>query len=269
MFQAVSETLKQTAKNPRFLGADIGFFVVLHTWNQKLQYHPHLHCVAPKGGLSPDKTRWIAAPKNFFLPVRALSKVYRGKLLSLLSQGHHAGKLNFYGSLQHLSHPKSFTKLLKRSCKSSWVVYSKKPFGGPTQVLKYLSAYTHRIAISNHRLRTLTDTSITFSFRDSKNKSKKRLLTLNITQFTQRFMLHLLPKGFRRIRHYGFLATASKSSKLTLAKKLIRSTHTTHSVTKNNSNTCPKCSIGIMQLLQPVLKPHSTRFLHPLHTYSP
>lgn len=257
LFRAVSESLEHAAANPQFLGAKITAVTVLHTWNQKLQYHPHIHAISPHGGISFDNSHWVAGKKNFFLPVRALSKLFRGKMISFLRQAHREGKLSFYGELKSLEQSKEFEKLLSSCRKSNWVVYSKKPFGGPQQIVKYLSAYVHRVAISNRRLRKLVHTQVTFSYRDSKRKNKKRKLTLSAQSFTQRFLLHILPKNFTRIRHYGFLSTATKRLYLPLAKHLL-SQFDAHSAFKTTSCTvkefttaCPKCSSGTMRYIIP------------------
>lgn len=253
LFQAVSETLQAVAANPRFLGAQIAFFSVLHTWNQLQEFHPHLHVVSPKGGISFDNTKWVSSKHNFFLPVRALSKVFRGKMIDALRQAHQQGRLRFYGHSKHLESKIEFERLLGKCRKSNWVVYSKKPFGGPTQVIKYFSSYVHRVAISNHRLRKLEDNNVTFSYRDSKNKNKKRLCLLPATTFVHRFLLHILPKNFTRIRHYGFLSNGHKARYLPLAKKLIAESkaqvaHPSILVTPFK-HQCPSCKKGIMAVL--------------------
>ena len=269
-FEAVAETLRAVAKQ-HFGAAEIGFFSVLHTWNQRTEYHPHMHVVSPQGGISEDGTKWVAPRGNFFLPVRALSKVFRGKFIELLRTAHRDGELHFYGELSKLENPREFEKLLGLSRRSEWVVYSKKPFGGPEQVLKYLSSYIHRIAISNHRLRELKDGKVTFAYRDSKNKKKKRLLTLPAETFCRRFLLHTIPKGFRRIRHYGFLANAAKREALAKVRTMLNERLPTITAKTRPVNptvtikpfapTCPCCKSGLM-LLQAVFNPlskfHST-----------
>jgi hypothetical protein len=221
LFRASAETLLEVARNPKHLGAEIGFFSVLHTWNQKLQHHPHIHCVVPAGGLSLDHQHWIHSRYNFFLPVRVLGKVFRGKFLEALEQAFQQGRLQFHGQLQGLAHPKIFHALVRSSYANSWVVYAKRPFGGPEHVLKYLGGYTHRIAISNHRLVALENGQVTFRWRDSASKNKRRLMTLPVDEFLRRFLLHVLPLRFVRIRHFGFLANRRRCIALALCFKLL------------------------------------------------
>lgn len=266
LFSAVADTLKAVAANPKFLGTEITFFSLLHTWNQKLEYHPHLHIVSPRGGISLADGTWVDAPKNFFLPVRALSKVFRGKMIEALRLAHRKGKLKFYGPLKQLESPMEFEKLLGQTRKSDWVVYSKKPFGGPTQVLKYLSAYIHRVAISNHRLRNLDSNSVSFVYRDSKSKSKnkRRLLTLSNSTFTKRFLLHILPRGFTRIRHYGLLSTATKRKYLPILKQLLQHRGSVVSGKNNQpeqfSMLCPNCNTGQLRAISVQMIRHSAAF---------
>jgi hypothetical protein len=183
LFRAVSETLLRIAADPKRLGARIGFFAVLHTWGQTLQLHPHLHCVVPAGGLSLDRTRWIACRPRFLLPVRVLSALFRGLFLHYLKQAYEQGELQFSGQLQHLAAPARFNRLLKEARKKKWVVYAKRPFGGPQQVLDYLGRYTHRVAISNHRLLALEDGRLTFSWKDYRDGDKTKQMTLHAEEF--------------------------------------------------------------------------------------
>ncbi len=206
LFRASANTLLQVARDERHLGAEIGFFSVLHTWDQKLLHHPHVHCVVPAGGLSPDHTRWIAARSGFFLPVTVLSRVFRGKFVAGLRSLHAAGKLTFHGERAGLAEPAAFAAMLRGLFRSDWVVYAKRPFGGAGHVLRYLGAYTHRVAISNHRLVALEDGQVVFRWRDSAHKNKKRLMRLGVEEFLRRFLLHALPRGFVRIRHFGVFA---------------------------------------------------------------
>jgi hypothetical protein len=196
LFRSSAETLLQVAGDPKHLGAEIGFFSMLHTWNQQLLHHPHVHCVVPAGGLSPDHQRWIATRHGFFLPVKVLSRVFRGKFVAGLRELHAAGKLGFHGVLAHLQAPQAFAAWLRPLFRSDWVVYSKRPFGGAEHALRYLGCYTHRVAISNHRLVALEDGRITFRWRDSAHKNKKRLMRLAVEEFLRRFLLHVLPRGF-------------------------------------------------------------------------
>jgi hypothetical protein len=220
LFHASAETLLEVARDPRHLGAEIGFFSVLHTWNQRLQFHPHAHCILAAGGLSPDHTRWISSSRRFFLPIKVLSRVFRGKFVAGLKSAFHAGTLQFHGSLRHLAEPRTFASWLRTLFRQDWVVYAKRPFGGPQHAVRYLGAYTHRVAISNHRLVALEDGNITFRWRDSAHGNKKKLMTLPVDEFLRRFMLHLLPRGFVRIRHFGFLANRRRASLLPICFQL-------------------------------------------------
>ena len=222
LFHASAETLLEVARDPRHLGAEIGFFSVLHTWNQRLQFHPHVHCVLAAGGMSLDRTRWISSSRRFFLPVKVLSRVFRGKFVAGLKSAFHAGALQFHGSLLHLAEPRAFASWLRVLFRQDWVVYAKRPFGGPQHALRYLGAYTHRVAISNHRLVALEDGNVTFRWRDSAHGNKKKLMRLPTDEFLRRFLLHLLPRGFVRIRHFGFLANRRRASLLPICFQLLR-----------------------------------------------
>jgi hypothetical protein len=200
LFRASAETLLEVARDPKRLGAEIGFFSILHTWNQKLQAHPHVHCVVPAGGLAPDNSRWIESQQKFFLPVPVLQQVFRGKFVEGLKTLHAEHKLGFHGKLTVLQNPKAFAAWLRLLFPSPWVVYAKRPFGGAQHALQYLGQYTHRVAISNHRLVALADGMVTFRWRDSAHRNKKRLMTLPVNEFMRRFLLHVLPPGFVRIR---------------------------------------------------------------------
>jgi hypothetical protein len=197
----VLQPLLEIARDPRHLGAEIGFFRVLHTRNQRLQHHSHVHCVAAAGGLTPDHMRWIPSRHTFFLPVKVLSRVFRGKFVAGLKNAFHQNKLEFYGYLAPLAEPRTFAAWLRSLFRHDWVVYAKPPFGGPEHALRYLSGYTHRIAISNRRLVALEQGNVTFRWRDSAHANKQRLLTLPVDEFLRRFLLHLLPRGFTRIRN--------------------------------------------------------------------
>lgn len=255
LFRASADTLLQVARDERHLGAEIGFFSVLHTWDQKLLHHPHVHCVVPAGGLSPDHTRWIAARPGFFVPVRALSRVFRGKFVAGLRSLHTCGKLTFHGQMAVLAHPSAFSILLRGLFRSDWVVYAKPPFGGAEHVLRYLGAYTHRIAISNHRLVRLEDGQVVFHWRDSAHNNKKRLMKLALDEFLRRFFLHVLPRGFVRIRHFGFFAHRRKAALLPLCFALLNSATEPPCPTSAPTDSarplwsCPRCG-GPMQLIQ-------------------
>jgi len=222
LFQASAETLLEIAADSKHLGAQIGFLSVLHTWGQNLQHHPHIHCVIPAGGLSPDGTRWIHPRCNaFFLPVKVLSRVFRGKFVAGLKRALRRGELLFPGSLKALEGEKPFAAFLRKLFRKDWVVYAKPPFGGPEHVLHYLARYTHRVAISNHRLIQLTDGQVTFRWKDYAHGSKKRKMTVTANEFLRRFLLHVLPKGFVRIRFFGFLANRRRRSQLRQCQQLL------------------------------------------------
>ena len=214
LFRTSAETLLEVASDPRHLGAEIGFFSVLHTWSQKLSLHPHVHCVVPAGGLSPDHTRWVRSEKNFFLPKRVLSRLFRGKFVHALKQAFQNGQLQFQGNLALLAEPKIFNAWLRPLYRQDWIVYLKRPFGGPQHVLQYLGRYTHRVAISNHRLVVFSNGRVTFRWRDSVHQNQQKLMTLSVDEFLRRFLLHILPKGFMRIRHFGFLANRRRATLL-------------------------------------------------------
>jgi hypothetical protein len=221
LIRTSAETLLAIARDPRHLGAEIGFFSVLHTWNQKLEHHPHVHCVVPAGGLALDHTRWITPRYPFFLPIGVLRRVFRGKFVAGLRKALAEGKLGFHGAQKPLARPKVFSSFLRQLFRKDWVVYSKRPFGGPQHALRYLGCYTHRVAISNHRLVSFIDDKVTFRWRDSAHKNKQRLMSLQVEEFLRRFLLHVLPKGFVRIRHFGFLSTRRRAALLPLCFQLL------------------------------------------------
>jgi hypothetical protein len=222
LFHASAATLLEIARDPRHLGAEIGFFSVLDTWDQRLQHHPHVHCVLAAGGIAPGHTRWISSQRSFFLPVKVLSRVFRGKFVAGLKTAFHAGALKFHGHLLPLAEPRAFAAWLRVLFRRDWVVYAKRPFGGPEHVLRYLGAYTHRVAISNSRLVALANGHVTFRWRDSAHGNKKRLMTLPVEEFLRRFLLHLLPRGFMRIRNFGFLANRRRAGLLPLCLRLLQ-----------------------------------------------
>ena len=204
LFHAAAQTLLEVAADPTHLGGEIGFLAVLHTWGQNLQHHPHIHCIIPADGLTPDHSRWIRSPPGFFLPVRVLSAVFRGKFSDGLKRLFRHGKLSFHGPLNSLHEAKRFREFLRQLwCKQWVVVYVKKPFRSPEYVLQYLGRYTHRVAISNHRLVAFEDGKVTFRWRDYAGGNKKRTMTLSADEFLRRFLLHVLPRGLTRIRHFG------------------------------------------------------------------
>jgi hypothetical protein len=254
LFRASAETLLEVARDPRHLGAEIGFFSVLHTWSQKLGLHPHIHCVIPAGGLSLDHTHWVRSQNRFFLPLRVLSRVFRGKFVAGLKQAFQNGRLSFHGNLAPLAQPKTFAAWLRPLFRKDWVVYAKPPFGGPEHVLHYLGRYTHRVAISNHRLVSFADGKVTFRWRDSVHNNEQKLLTLSLDEFLRRFLLHVLPKGFVRIRNFGFLANRRRATTLPLCFQLLGSAPQTEQAlaTANDANDlrlCPKCG-GPMMVIE-------------------
>jgi hypothetical protein len=225
LFQAASATLREVAANPRHLGAQVGTLMVLHTWGQNLHHHPHVHAVVTGGGLScnsqgivDESPGWIACPEGFFLPVKVLSRLFRGKYLDGLRKLFDAKKLNLTGKLKALAHPKALACWLSRLYRKDWVVYAKRPFGGSTQVLKYLARYTHRVAISNARLTDVSDGQVTFRYKDYADGNAQKLMTLSAEEFLRRFTQHVLPKGFVKIRHYGLLANKQREINLTLCR---------------------------------------------------
>ena len=221
LFEAAAETLKTIAADPRHLGAETAATMVLHTWGQTLTYHPHVHVIVPGGGLSPDGGTWIACRPGFFLPVRVLQRLYRRLFLQKLAAAHAAGRLQFFDALAPLSDPRAFARHLAPSRRVDWIVYAKKPFAGPEQVLRYLARYTHRIAISNRRIVAIDDRSVTFTWKDYRDGAKQKTMTLEAHEFIRRFLLHVLPDGFQRIRHYGFLANGHRKAKLATIRKLL------------------------------------------------
>jgi Putative transposase/Transposase zinc-binding domain len=254
LFRTSAETLLEIARNPNRLGAEIGFFSVLHSWSQKLEAHPHVHCVVPAGGLSPDHTRWIRSRENYFLPKKVLSEVFRGKFVGALKQAFRDGQLRFEGDLTLLAQPKIFAAWLRPLYRQDWVVYLKPPFGGPQFVLQYLGRYTHRVAISNHRLISFADGKVTFRWRDSAHNNEQKLMTLSLDEFLRRFLLHVLPKGFVRIRHFGFLANRRRATTLPLCFQLLGTASSTEQEASSTNDVsplrlCPKCG-GPMRVIE-------------------
>jgi len=224
LFRAVAETLLTIAADPKHLGAAIGFLAVLHTWGQSLHLHPHIHCVVPGGGISPDQSQWIPCRKyrkSFFLPVQVLSTFFRSRFLTHLRKAFQKGNLQFHGELAPLAQAAAFEALCQRAGSLRWVVYAKRPFGGPEQVLKYLARYTHRVAISNQRLVSLEDGRVTFEWKDYTAGAQTKIMTLEAVEFIRRFLLHVLPSGFVHIRHFGFLANRNRKQKLALCRSLL------------------------------------------------
>jgi hypothetical protein len=258
LMRASADTLLEIAADPEHLGAEIGFFSVLHTWNQQLQHHPHVHCVVPAGGLAVDHSRWIHASPRFFLPVKALSKVFRGKFVAGLRELYGTRALTLEGILTPLRNHRTFAELLLTIRRKDWVVYAKRPFGGAENVVRYLGRYTHRIAISTHRLLSLQDHCVTFRWRDSRHGNKKRRMTLSVHEFLRRFLLHVLPIGFVRIRYFGLLAHRRRKELVPLCLELL--TASVPSVTPTPAASpnpptwvCPVCGgpMAVVERLTP------------------
>ena len=279
LFEAASQTLMQVAANPRHLGAaEIGLLAVLHTWGQNLMHHPHLHCVVSGGGLSADRTRWIATKPYYFLPVKVLSRVFRNKYRALLQKAFERGEIAFFGELQPLADPKIFRRYLDAVTRGEWVVYAKPPFGSPSCVLKYLARYTHRVAISNRRLLGYRDGRVTFRYKDYARGSQSRVMTVTAGEFIRRFLLHVLPEGFMRIRHYGYLANRHRQQRLELCRRLLGSAAATETPAdaapaqtasseqegEESSPCCPICKTGRMQITETFERLARREYLVPL-----
>jgi Putative transposase/Transposase zinc-binding domain len=271
LFRAAADTLRTIAADPTHLGAEIGFFGILHTWGQNLLFHPHLHFVVPGGGLSSDGTRWIACRPGFFLPVRVLSRLFRGLFLHYLEKAFRAGKLTFFSSLQHLNERAAFLHHLAPIRTAEWRVYAKPPFAGPQQVLDYVGRYTHRIAISNNRLLSIDDGKVRFRWKDYRNGNRLGTMTLTAEEFIRRFLLHVLPDGFQRIRYYGLLCNRYREQKLARCRELLGMPIDPPSACEQSDDyrdhyeavvgvslkECPVCHHGHMVLLEVLPKPKS------------
>jgi len=252
LFRAASETLSEIAADPRHLGARIGVLAVLHTWSQNLQHHPHLHCLIPAGGLALDNSLWVATRRGFFLPVRVLSRMFRGKMIAFLKQSYRRSELCFAGKLAELSTPRAFHSLLHTLRQREWVVYSKPPFGGPEHVLKYLARYTHRVAISNGRLLSLDNGQVRFRWRDSRHNNHGSVMKLDAVEFFRRFLLHVLPAGFVKIIHFGLLANRNRRQALVLCRLHLCATTPDISALLTEqqksalNRSCPQCKCGTL-----------------------
>jgi hypothetical protein len=260
LFRATANTLLTIAGDPKHLGAGIGFFAILHTWGQNLLHHPHLHCVIPGGGLSPDHERWISCLPGFLLPVRVLSRLFRRLFLAALHEAFDNGELRFLGNLESLRNAAAFNAFLAPLREAEWVVYAKPPFGGPRQVLEYLGRYTHRVAISNRRLLSLAGDKVTFQWKDYRNKGRQdsKTMTVKADEFIRRFLIHTLPPGFQRIRHFGFMANCHRTAKLALCRHLLivpitdllpqpaQCRQMLDAITEQPVIRCPRCDIGAM-----------------------
>lgn len=250
LLRTAAQTLLTIARDPKHLGAEIGFFTILHTWGQNLLHHPHVHCVVPGGGLSPDHSRWIGCRPGFFLPVRVLSRLFRRLFLEALQAAFAKGTLRFFGEIESLRDPARFHAYLAPLRRNEWVVYAKPPFGGPSQVLQYLGRYTHRVAISNQRLLAAAQDTVTFQWKDYRHhgQHKARRMTLEADEFIRRFLIHTLPDRFQRIRHCGWLANRTRKSRLDLCRRLLAAP-----VTELLPNA-PQCLTVLAALTAPPLR---------------
>jgi Putative transposase/Transposase zinc-binding domain len=242
LFRTSAATMLEVARDPKHLGADIGLLGVLHTWGQNLQHHPHVHCIVPAGGLTSDRSEWIASSSRFFLPVRVLSRVFRGKFTAELKQLLLQGKLEFHGSLKELAAPERFQRFLQQLFSKNWVVYAKPPFGGAENVLNYLARYTHRVAISNHRLVSFNDDHVSFRWKDYAAGSKHKVMTVSADEFLRRFLIHVLPKGLVRIRHFGIFANRKRSASLLRCRFLLKTVAPPPQPAPTAQIKCPLCA---------------------------
>lgn len=264
LFKAGTEAVKKIALNPKHLGAEIGCIAILHTWTQTLIDHPHIHCMVTGGGLSPDGKQWIAAQGKYFLPVKVLSRLFRGKFLHYLRQSYESNNLVFPGMIGHLKESTHFRALLNGLYNQEWVVYCKEPFRGTRQILHYFGRYTHRVAIANDRLVAISDNTVTFRYRDSKERKRTKLVTLDADEFIRRFLLHILPDGFTKIRYYGFLSNRNKKKLIAQCRVLLgvpkkdKERNKLHEgweemllrITGTDVRICPQCRQGTMVLLE-------------------
>jgi hypothetical protein len=276
LFRAAAGSLTELAADPRRLGAELGFLAVLHTWGQTLALHPHVHCVVPGGGLAPDGQRWVSCRPGFFLPVRPLGRLFRGKFVAYLAALREAGQLVLAGGQRELADPRRFAGWMDELRQTDWVVYAKPPFGGPEQVLKYLARYTHRVAISNHRLVSLDDRSVSFRWKDYADGNAPRTMTLDGVEFVRRFLQHVLPAGFVRIRHFGFLANRCRDDKLARCRALLGqprppATPLDEAALEScaggeegdgdlgggieSPRSCPACGVGRMRIVEVIPRP--------------
>jgi hypothetical protein len=250
LFRAVAESLMEMAADPKRLGARLGFLAVLHTWTQRLEHHPHIHCVVPSGGLSPDGQRWVSPRKaKFFLPVKPLGRLFRGKFLDYLEEAFAANRLEFHGRLRELAHPACFQQLLSPLHSKEWVAYVKPPFGGPEQVLRYLARYTHRVAISNGRLLKLENGRVHFRWRDSQHGNQIQETSLDAVEFIRRFLLHVLPGGFVKIRHFGFLSNRRRKALIQHCRALLPQIAVVVRTLEAHLPLCPICKVGHLHVI--------------------
>lgn len=269
LFRAVSETLRTIAADPEHLGAEIGFLGVLHTWGQNLLHHPHVHCLVPGGGIAPDGKSWIPCRPRFFLPVRVLSRLFRGLFLHYLDKAFAAGELNFFSAQRHLHEPAAFRRHLAPARNTEWVVYAKRPFAGPAQVLDYVGRYTHRVAISNNRLVSIDDGKVRFRWKDYRHGNRQKVMSLEAAEFIRRFLIHVLPDGFHRIRYFGFLGNRHRARKLALCRELLGTAQAEpvaaeppadyrdryEALTGRSLRECPHCHTGTMLVIDCIARP--------------
>jgi Putative transposase/Transposase zinc-binding domain len=277
LFRAAAETLRTIAADPKHLGAQIGFFAVLHTWGSNLLHHPHLHCVVSGGGLSADGSQWICCRNGFFLSVRVLSRLFRRLFLEQLCNAFDAGNLEFFSSLESLRNPSAFRNYLAPLREVEWVIYAKRPFAGPEQVLDYVGRYTHRVAISNNRLLDIAEGKVSFCYKDYRHEAQQKTMTLQAEEFIRRFLLHVLPEGFQRIRYYGFLANPYRQQKLARCRDLLGTSQPEPAASKVNKDyrdryeelagstlwQCPVCHQGRMLMIE-ILPRSPHRHLAPI-----
>ena len=266
LFRAASETLRVIAADPKHLGAEIGFLGVLHTWGQNLSHHPHVHFLVPGGGLAPDGESWVHCRPGFFLPVRVLSRMFRGLCLRYLEKAFAAGELNFFAAYRHLHEPAAFRRYLTPVHRAEWVVYAKRPFAGPAQVLDYVGRYTHRVAISNNRLLSMDNGKIRFRWKDYRDGNRQKTMTLEGGEFIRRFLIHVLPDGFHRIRYYGFLSNCHRKRKLARCRELLGMAPAVpadppadyrdrfEALTGRSLRECPHCGTGIMVVVESITR---------------
>jgi len=275
LLRSAGRTLQDVALNPKHLGARIGFFAILHTWGQTLVHHPHVHCVVPAGGLAKDGCTWLPCRPGFFLPVRVLSRLFRGRFIAGLWDAFQDGSLELHGALARYRSRTAFARYLKAARQTEWVVYAKPPFDGPEYVLEYLARYTHRVAISNHRLLHVDDESVRFRYKDYRGR-RVRSLSLPLHEFARRFLLHVLPKGFVRIRYYGLFANAGRARLLACSRRAlgqspvavdpqpesVESDEVFLDPRPRDLRLCPSCGQGVLRCVQVLGRPPPTRAYH-------
>lgn len=265
LFRAAADTLRIIAADPKHLGAQIGFLAVLHTWTQTLLHHPHVHCVVPGGGISPDGQSWVPCRENFFLPVRVLSRLFRRLYLQRIQKAFDNDELELHGKLETLRESATWSRTISDLRSKEWVVYAKPPFGGPTQVLKYLARYTHRVAISNSRIVAIDDERVRFQWKDRSSGAGTKVMDLAGIEFVRRFLLHVLPKGFVRIRHFGFLANRVRSDKIALVRRLLAERQQTRPPRPSPNppippDRCPACGTGRLVVVEEFSPGHPALF---------